>query len=161
MTKEVMKQALDAFEAIMMARDIDSATTIAKNARYGLREALKQEQNEPKCKTHPDAPHGFVRNASHSEDRYVCECEFWDPPDQDEPVAYINVEQRKLEWSKYTSWETPTVVNLPKIPLYIKPQTKEWVELTDNQLVDLVIKNAGFPTKLAKAIEAKLKEKNT
>jgi len=33
--------------------------------------------------------------------------------------------------------------------------------LTDNQLVDLVIKNAGFPTKLAKAIEAKLKEKNT
>ena len=47
MTKEVMKQALDAFEAIMMARDIDSATTIAKNARYGLREALKQEQDEP------------------------------------------------------------------------------------------------------------------
>jgi len=46
MTKEVMQQALEAFEAIMMARDIDSATTIAKNARYGLREALKQEQGE-------------------------------------------------------------------------------------------------------------------
>ena len=46
MTKEVMKQALDAFEAIMMARDIDSATTISKNARYGLREALNQEQGE-------------------------------------------------------------------------------------------------------------------
>ena len=46
MTKEVMQQALDAFEAIMMARDIDPATTIAKNARYGLREALKQEQGE-------------------------------------------------------------------------------------------------------------------
>jgi len=89
----------------------------------------KQEQDEPKCKTHPDAPHGFVRNASHSEDRYVCECEFWEPPDQDEPVAYINVEQRKLEWAKYTSWETPTVVNLPRIPLYTKPQTKEWVSL--------------------------------
>ena len=37
---------------------------------------------------------------------------------------------------------------------------KEWVGLTNEQIVDLVIKNAGFPTKLAKAIEAKLKEKN-
>jgi len=40
------------------------------------------------------------------------------------------------------------------------PQTKEWVSLTNEQIVDLVIKNAGFPTKLAKAIETKLKEKN-
>jgi len=105
--------------------------------------------------------------------------------EQDEPVAYINVEKRKLEWAKYTSWETPTVVNLPKIPLYTAPQTKgcdecgvgggyalyclacaekyvkpEWVGLTNEQIVDLVIKNAGFPTKLAKAIENKLKELN-
>lgn len=36
---------------------------------------------EIKCKTHPKAPHGFLRNASHSEDRYVCECEYWDPYD--------------------------------------------------------------------------------
>lgn len=33
----------------------------------------------PPCKTHPDAPHGFDRNASHSADRYVCECESWEP----------------------------------------------------------------------------------
>ncbi len=31
-----------------------------------------------KCKTHPDAPHGFARNASHNEGRYVCECEHWE-----------------------------------------------------------------------------------
>ena len=37
---------------------------------------------------------------------------------------------------------------------------KKWVGLTNEEIVDLVIKNAGFPTKLAKAIEAKLKEKN-
>ena len=78
--------------------------------------------------------------------------------EQDEPVAYINVEQRKLEWAKYIFWETPTVVNLPKIPLYT--YSKEWVGLTNEQIVDLVIKNAGFPTKLAEEIEAKLKEKN-
>ena len=34
---------------------------------------------EVPCKTHPDAPHGFDRNASHSLDRYVCECEYLEP----------------------------------------------------------------------------------
>jgi hypothetical protein len=42
------------------------------------------------CKTHPDAPHGFLRNASHSEGRYVCECEHWEPPD---PLAVYNDER--------------------------------------------------------------------
>ena len=34
----------------------------------------------PKCKDDPRAPHGFDRNASHNADRYVCECEGWEPP---------------------------------------------------------------------------------
>lgn len=42
-----------------------------------------EEAPQPKCKTHPDAPHGFLRNESHAEDRYVCECEFWEPPEQE------------------------------------------------------------------------------
>jgi hypothetical protein len=41
-----------------------------------------------KCKTHPDAPHGFDRNGSHSEDRYVCMCEHWEPP-QPEPMELV------------------------------------------------------------------------
>lgn len=32
------------------------------------------------CSTHPDAPHGFLRNASHEADQYVCECAYWKPP---------------------------------------------------------------------------------
>ena len=44
--------------------------------------------------------------------------------------------------------------------LLYQAMPKEWVGLTDEQIVDLVIKHAGFPTKLAKAIEAKLKQKN-
>ena len=32
------------------------------------------------CNPHPDAPHGFDRNASLAEGRYVCECEGWMPP---------------------------------------------------------------------------------
>lgn len=35
--------------------------------------------DEPKCSDHPDAPHGFNRNASHNADRYVCDCEGWSP----------------------------------------------------------------------------------
>ena len=33
------------------------------------------------CSTHPDAPHGFNRNASHNAGRYVCDCEGFDPSD--------------------------------------------------------------------------------
>jgi hypothetical protein len=40
------------------------------------------------CKTHPDAPHGFDRNGSHSEDRYVCMCEHWEPP-QPDPMELV------------------------------------------------------------------------
>ena len=36
---------------------------------------------EKPCNPHPDAPHGFVRNASHSVGHYVCECSGWTPPD--------------------------------------------------------------------------------
>jgi hypothetical protein len=42
-------------------------------------------------------------------------------PKQGEPVAFINVEKRSLEWVKPISWHTPTTVNLPNIPLYTTP----------------------------------------
>ena len=108
--------------------------------------------------------------------------------EEDEPVAYINVEQRKLEWAKYTSWETPTVVNLPKIPLYTTPQqgcdecgngggyalyclscaekfigNKEWVGLTEDEIKEMMSKYYSYNPRLlsfALEIEAKLKDKN-
>jgi len=81
-----------------------------------------------------------------------------------EPVAYINVEERKLEWATPIKWETPTVVKMDKVPLYIK---KEWVALTEDDAIDL-LPNVGYEYEVdveiilafAKAIEAKLKEKN-
>ena len=49
MSIEAMKQWLEALENIMLERDLDSATTIARNVRYGLRQAIqaaeKQEQD--------------------------------------------------------------------------------------------------------------------
>jgi hypothetical protein len=78
---------------------------------------------------------------------------------KDDPVAYINVEQRKLEWAKYISWDTPTVVNLPKIPLYTTPSQRKWVGLTDAE-VDQAFTELTL-RKIYQAIEAKLKGKNT
>jgi hypothetical protein len=40
-----------------------------------------------------------------------------------EPVAYINVEKRELEWATPVRWETPTVAKMDKVPLYAAPQT--------------------------------------
>jgi hypothetical protein len=50
--------------------------------------------------------------------------------DINEPVAYINVEERKLEWAKPTTWHTPTAAKMDKIPLYVRPAKT----LTDEEI---------------------------
>jgi len=73
-----------------------------------------------------------------------------------EPVANINVEERKLEWAKPTRWETPTVVKMEKIPLYTK---REWVGLTDDEIKNIL--DCGRPDLVnIKKTEQLLKEKN-
>ena len=80
---------------------------------------------------------------------------------EQEPVAYINVEQRKLEWAKYMSWDTPTVVNLPKIPLYTTPPRRTWVELDEEDYIK-AYELCDFDKVAAfEFFESKLKEKNT
>ncbi len=59
----------------------------------------------PPCKTHPDAPHGFDRNASHNADRYVCECEGWEPPKR----AWVGLDKEAmrnttLEFNRDALW---------------------------------------------------------
>lgn len=72
----------------------------------------------------------------------------------------MNVEIEFLEWVHPRAGVTKVEVEGGK-PLVLKANIKhEWVGLTNNELVDLTIKNAGFPILLAQAIEAKLKEKN-
>ena len=83
---------------------------------------------------------------------------------EQEPVAFINVEKQKLEWAKLTSWHTPTIVNLPKIPLYTAPPKREWVGLTDEEIGEVIsgqFAERNYWVKITKALEAKLKEKNT
>ena len=89
---------------------------------------------------------------------------------QPEPVAYIDVETRNLSWAKLTRWETPTVVKMDKVPLYTAPPKKEWVGLTLDEIDDIgvrfaLMRGGDIDAKdwfdFYKAIEDKLKEKNT
>jgi hypothetical protein len=77
-----------------------------------------------------------------------------------EPVAYINIEERMLEWVKPMRWETPTVVKMDKVPLYTTPPKKEWVGLTDEELLDLADMAYANDLELLQTLQAKLKEKN-
>jgi hypothetical protein len=108
-----------------------------------------------KCKDHPDAPHGFDRNASHNADRYVCECENWEP--KQEPVAWMFVnEDGECEQIEYGPvFDDPGVT-----PLYAAPPKREWVGLTAYEIQEIYSGNQHWGN-FACAIEAKLKEKNT
>ena len=90
------------------------------------------------------------------------------PEPEQEPFAYVNVEKRRLEFAHdYVKWDTPTTIKLDKIPLYTTPPQRTWVGLTDEE-IDVIDeatwdedhKSWGIHD-FARAIEAKLKEKNT
>jgi hypothetical protein len=77
-------------------------------------------------------------------------------PEQ-EPVAWINAEKRTFEWNGPVLWNTPTVAVLNNIPLYTHPPQRTWVGLTDEEIDEWTPEIHG----VIRAIEAKLKEKNT
>ena len=67
---------------------------------------------EIECKTHPDAPHGFVRNASHTEDRLVCECEYWEEPKVNKQIK--NLMSKTLDEKFAGTWSTMDMQDLAK-----------------------------------------------
>ena len=62
-----------------------------------------------------------------------------------ELVAWINVEKRRLEWDKPTLWETPTVVKLDRIPLYTHPVNPKYDPETGEPLIDGYPLFSGLP----------------
>lgn len=46
---------------------------------------MEYTDDSPPCKPHPEAPHGYNRDMSHTLGRYVCDCEFWEAPDENDP----------------------------------------------------------------------------
>jgi hypothetical protein len=80
MTKdEALRLALEALESVL-ANHKGAPVLPWIEAKDAIKAALGVK-DEPKCNSHPKAPHGFNRNSSHSADRYVCECEGWDAYD--------------------------------------------------------------------------------
>ena len=117
---------------------------------------------EVSCKTHPDAPHGFLRNASHNADRYVCECEHWEEPKMREPIAWLNPDPDYEQICPEIGYEATYCEQHPKdlgwIPLYAQ---REWVGLTDDEIETLMDNYDVGDSDYARAIEHRLKEKNT
>ena len=135
--RQAAEMALEALEIWEKMQPNTSASAVRVPAIQALRQALTPEVP---CKTDPRAPHGFDRNASHSADRYVCECEGWEPVD-----------------NAYTKLDTTAGV-----------LHKEWVGLTEEEIFQAYKPEMeGMPFNkptlavVAGYIEAKLKEKNT
>jgi hypothetical protein len=88
-----------------------------------------------------------MRDASHSAGRYVCECEFWEPQG-----VKIHAGPYGEAW---IAQDGPLLAT-----------KREWQGLTDDEIAQLMFKCDVIvtgPTQFdfARAIEAKLKEKNT
>ena len=137
MTKELMKQSLEALQGLIpMVHDwYGSNIHNAYQAIGALEEALKQEQDEP-------VAYGFPNSAITGNQKWML------------------LEEKIPENDQYKGalW----------IPLYTTPQTKEWVSLTNEQIEEIwgntpmMLNSHNNRTRIffAKAIDAKLKEKN-
>ena len=82
--REAAQQALEALEYHVeqtrpIHRTSEAITALKAALADGDRLSPTEPVQEPQCNPHPKAPHSFMRNASHNEDRYVCECEGWEP----------------------------------------------------------------------------------
>jgi hypothetical protein len=73
------------------------------------------------------------------------------------PLAYINVEERKLEWADPITWHTPTIAQMEKIPLYTHPANT----LTDEEIVNIGYHygELGLNLEMIRAILRKAQEK--
>ena len=59
---------------------LDNAPLIGGGSPPNRADGYRAETTqEVPCTAHPDAPHGFNRNSSHTLGRYVCDCEGWVP----------------------------------------------------------------------------------
>ena len=178
MTQEALKLALDALETELSIDwtnndEFNASAEKMYEAIAAIKEALTQptpaeyamgyaEGFNDGCKPKPEQWGASV--VTHPE--YVAEQKrkteelrsMLTQPEQ-EPVAYINVEERKLEWAKPISWNTPTTVKLERIPLYTHSQ-RTWVGLTDEQKYQLCNSNYNRDSELVEMVEAKLKQKN-
>jgi hypothetical protein len=75
-----------------------------------------------------------------------------------EPIAFFDPQEKGFYWAKPTKITAPTIVDVEPLALYTQ---RTWVGLTRIELIKCGVLPYGMSYKLYKAIEAKLKEKNT
>ena len=140
-----LKEAFEACKEALEQRDLYS------EIKEGF-DALKQPAQEPECSNHPDAPHGFCRNASHSAGRYVCECEGWEAGQQaQEPVSLGDFDNMtKAECVDYIDYLRKEIDLL---------RFKDWVGLSDEE-IEKIDDETILATEFARAIEQALRNKN-
>jgi len=80
------------------------------------------------CNPHPDAPHGFARNASYAENRYVCKCEGWMPPVQPLTPAMLIEAALSASASGLVSGTTNWAKHIQQKLLIEQPLTCTWTE---------------------------------
>lgn len=68
--EKISNTTLETHEPDTVPNKLVEATT-----NFGLFNNIKGDY----CKSHPDAPHRYLKELSESMGRYVCECEFWSP----------------------------------------------------------------------------------
>jgi len=131
MSREIMQQALNAFEAIMFAKDAESCQLIAKNARYGLREELAKPEERVCCGdyekcTKPCTPKGRWQGEQNASAQFRKDAFAWDGDAWGEMAAQMSrdfVERAKKNWeSPPKDVDTITMTELRNTDLYRKVQ---------------------------------------
>ena len=154
-TKAAMQMALDLLEMDekypkrirgSYPKEVITALREALNTRSSSThsDAEYSEVAQPQCNQHPDAPHGFDRNASHNADRYVCECESWEPQQGfrsiNERIAELEQDPKMkaaLDRARDRFANAGKVIEPSEYDREFwgdKPQG-EWVDLTDDEVL--------------------------
>ena len=157
-----------------LAQPVPTSGNVLMDAYNAMVDKKRKALEQPECNQHPDAPHGFNRESSHSLGRYVCDCEGWEP----EPVAWSVLDKRRgKHWytheSKYTAQyyanlyshrETDGSPSMVVTPLYTAPPKREWLDLTAEEInkaaFDPVSGCQVLPFSFARSISKVLMEKN-
>jgi hypothetical protein len=148
MTKEVMKQALEALKNTTPSGFNMETDKRFYSAIEALEEALKQEQGEP---------YGYFR--------YDIRLDAWvQSRDNNKGVAFYTTPQQGCDECGVGGGYA--LYCLPCAEKFVG--TKEWISLTEDEMFDCLVKFDPVAKRLpmgfkwfAEAIEAKLREKNT
>ena len=159
MSREAMKQALEALESDPISH---AGLVSRKQAITALRQARSLTDELMDCVDR------LGSEADTVDPRVWQHLLVYAPKPEEEPVAWISDSPTKgngkqLHWTKSEAWRWSSNIT----PLYTAPQKKQWVGLTDEEVSEIIDREIGFNScwgpeeAFARAIEAKLKEKNT